>query len=369
MTNAPAARGPLPEKVVYIAYTGGTIGMRRGSSGYEPVPGYLAERLAAMPELEHPDLPRYVLHEYSPLLDSSNVGPVEWEMVARDIAANYHHFDGFVVLHGTDTMAYSASALSFMLEGLAKPVLLTGSQIPLVEVRSDARENLITSMMLAASGELSEVCLYLNGALLRGNRATKVSVGGFDAFESPNFPLLGRVGIDVKLRTDLLMSPTGEALQVRAFAAAEVAALRLFPGISANLLERLLDGQLRGVVLETFGAGNAPARDGDLIDALREANKRGVVLVNCTQCLRGAVDMSGYATGRALAEAGVVSGGDMTVEAALAKLSYLLSLELPAKRVRQMMSRDLRGEITTDDTTREPPDAAAGDPSDAASRS
>lgn len=334
-------------KRVYLAYTGGTIGMRRGEAGYAPAAGYLAERLASMPELDHPDLPAFTLHEYSPLLDSSNVGPPEWELIARDIAGQYRDFDGFVVLHGTDTMAYTASALSFMLEGLDKPVLLTGSQIPLAEVRSDARENLITSMMLAAGGAISEVCLYLNGALLRGNRATKVSVGGFDAFESPNFPLLGRVGVDVSLRHDLLLPPAPEPLAVRPLAEGRVAALRLFPGMSARLLGRLLDDPIRGVVLETFGAGNAPTRDQELLLALARATERGMVLVNCSQCLRGTVDMSGYATGQALADAGVVSGGDMTAEAALAKLSYLLSLELSGERARELMASNLRGELTT----------------------
>jgi L-asparaginase len=346
MSNEPATGRPAARKRVYIAYTGGTIGMRRGASGYAPAPGYLAERLAAMPELGHPELPAYELHEYDPLLDSSNVGPADWEQVARDIAEQYDGFDGFVVLHGTDTMAYSASALSFMLEGLAKPVLLTGSQIPLAEVRSDARENLITSMMLAATGGHGEVCLYLNGALLRGNRATKVSVGGFDAFESPNFPLLGRAGVEVELRTDLLRQGDGAGLRVQPLESTRVAALRLFPGISARMVERVLDHPVGGVVLETFGAGNAPARDSRLLEVLRRACEGGIVLVNRTQCLRGAVDMSGYATGRALADAGVVGGGDMTAEAALAKLSYLLSLDLGPREVRGRLALDLRGEMT-----------------------
>jgi L-asparaginase len=201
-------------------------------------------------------------------------------------------------------------------------------------------------LLLAASGRISEVCLYLNGALMRGNRATKVSVGGFDAFESPNFPLLGEVGVEVDLRTDLLLPP-GDRLTVRSIEGGTVAALRLFPGISARLLERLLDEPLRGAIVETFGAGNAPARDGELLRVLGSASERGLVLVNCTQCLRGAVDMDGYATGRALAAAGVVSGADMTVEAALAKLSYLLSLGLPVAEVRDLITRDLRGELTS----------------------
>lgn len=335
---------------VYVAYTGGTVGMRRGSDGYRPAPGYLAERLEAMPELRHPDLPRFVLHEYEPLLDSSDIGPAEWQAIARDIEANYDDFDGFVVLHGTDTMAYSASALSFMLQGLAKPVILTGSQVPLAEVRSDARENLITSMILAATGAPPEVCIYLNGALLRGNRATKVSVGGYDAFDSPNFPRLGEVGVDVSLRRDLfLRAPPGD-LAVRPIDSAAVAALRVFPGIAASMIESLLErGTTRALIIETFGAGNAPSRDGALLHVLGNASEAGVVLVNCTQCLRGAVDMSDYATGSALAQAGVVSGADMTVEAALAKLGYLLANGLTPEQVREQVSMDMRGELTADE--------------------
>ena len=192
MSNKATPPASLRDKRVYIAYTGGTIGMRRGDHGYEPAPGYLSERLSRMPQLDHPGLPRFELHEYEPLLDSSNVGPAEWSQIAADIAANYDEFDGFVVLHGTDTMAYTASALSFMLDGLAKPVILTGSQIPLVEIRSDARENLVTSMILATSPQINEVCIYLNGSLLRGNRAKKLSASGFDAFASPTSRLWER---------------------------------------------------------------------------------------------------------------------------------------------------------------------------------
>ena len=234
-----------------------------------------------------------------------------------------------------------------MLEGLGKPVVFTGSQIPLAEVRTDARGNLITSMILAGSLQGGEVGIYLNGKLLRGNRAKKVSVGGLDAFESPNFPPLVTAGIDMEVRKDLLRSaPVEENVSVRSLPAGEVVAMRLFPGISAGVLARLPAEPVAGVVRETCGAGNAPVRDSGLLETLRRASERGVVIVNCTQCLRGAVDMSGYETGSALARAGVVSGGDMTVEAAIAKLSYLLSLRLPPEEARRLIAEDLRGELT-----------------------
>ncbi len=320
--------------------------MRRGPGGYAPAPGHLTQLLARMPSLSDPALPETELQEFAPLLDSSDMAPADWERIARVLAERYDHFDGFVVLHGTDTMAYSASALSFLLEGLAKPVIVTGSQIPLEEVRSDARENLVTALLLAARAELHEVALFMNAQLLRGNRATKVSASGFDAFASPNQPPLGRVGVELELRHELLLPPQPGPLRVRPLRAVAVAALRLFPGMSAELLRNVLRPPLRGLVLETYGAGNAPSREPELLDALRDAARRGVVVVNCTQCLRGRVDMSGYATGAALARAGVISGSDMTAEAALSKLIWLLSQELEPAEVRALMQRDLRGELS-----------------------
>ena len=332
------------DKRVHILYTGGTIGMKKVGGSYAPVPGYLSERLAAMPELTSGELPDYTLSEYRPLLDSANMSPQVWRRIAADIAASYDDYDGFVVIHGTDTMAYTASALSFMLGGLGKPVILTGSQIPLAEVRSDARENLITSLLLAAHHPVPEVCLYFGGSLLRGNRSTKVSVGGFGAFASPNFPPLGRVGVEVELDESLLHRSAGP-LTVRAFRDVQVAALRLFPGIGAASVRSVVK-PLQALVLETYGAGNAPAADTELLEVLRAASERGVVIVNCTQCLHGSVDMSGYATGGALEAAGVVSGYDLTLEAALTKLLYLFSGDLSVPEVREQMGRSLRGELT-----------------------
>ncbi|MBI4675684.1 MAG: asparaginase [Chloroflexi bacterium] len=332
---------------VYIAYTGGTIGMTNTGEGYAPAPGFLETRLREMPELRDAAMPEIVLHEYTPLLDSSNMTPREWFTIARDIFENYDAFDGFVVLHGTDTMAYTASALPFLLQGLTKPVILTGSQIPLVELRNDARENLITALLIAANQPLPEVCLYFGDKLLRGCRTVKVNALGFGAFESPNYPPLGTVGIDIQIDWSVVRAAPLRALEMpRAELNATVAALRLFPGISAELLRNVLQTPLQGLVLETYGAGNAPNRDRALLNTLAEATQRGAVIVDCTQCLRGAVKLNAYATGAALLEAGVISGADMTPIAALTKLHYLIGSGYASEQVRALMQQNLSGEVT-----------------------
>lgn len=334
---------------VYIAHTGGTIGMAEGERGFAPAPGHLAELMARIPDLHRPEMPEYEIGESEPLLDSADMSPDEWGAIARDIASRYDEFDGFVVLHGTDTMAYTASALAFMFENLGKPVVLTGSQIPLGRLRSDARDNLITSLILAAGSEVPEVCLFFGNRLLRGCRSVKVNASGFDAFDSPNLPPLGHAGIDLRIERRLVLPPPppGRALGIQAFERpAVVGALRLFPGISGEVLENVLRPRLRGLVIEAYGVGNGPTREERFLDALRDATERGVVIVDCTQCLRGTVDLADYATGRALADAGVVSGRDMTAEAALAKLCYLLSRDLEPDEVRREIGRSLRGELT-----------------------
>src|SRR5438477_1261632 len=323
--------------------------MRRTRSGYRPEPGYLQQQMAAMPDLRNPSMPPFTIREYTPLLDSSNMTPREWVAIARDIATNYRGYDGFVVLHGTDTMAYTASALPFMLRVLGKPVVITGSQIPLCEVRNDARENLITSLLIAAKYDIPEVCLYFGGKLLRGCRAVKVSASGFAAFASPNVPPLGTVGIDIEIAWDLVRKPRRrQTLRVDDFGSAVVSALRLFPGISPELVHNVLRPPLQGLVLEAYGVGNGPENDRDFIAALAEATSRGVVIVDCTQCLEGSVDLGEYATGSALARAGVISGYDMTAEAALTKLYYLFGRGDSPSRVKREMLRDLRGEMTID---------------------
>lgn len=320
--------------------------MRRGPRGYVPSQGHLEQLLARMPELADPVMPKIELVEFEPLLDSADNRPSDWLRMAQNIAAHYNQVDGVVLLHGTDTMAYTSSALAFMLEGLGKPVILTGSQVPLAEVRSDARENLIASLQLAARPDLHEVCVYFSGLLLRGCRATKVSASGFDAFDSPNEAPLGQIGVDISLRPGAARAPQPGPLQVAQLQDATVASLRLFPGIDATFVRNVLQDPLQGLVLETFGAGNAPSRDAELLKALAEASARGVVIVNTTQCLRGRVDMGGYATGSALSEAGVVGGADMTPEAALTKLIYLLGMKYTADTVRHLIQQDLRGELT-----------------------
>jgi L-asparaginase len=334
-------------KRVYIVYTGGTIGMRRTRSGYLPRSGSLQMQMAEMPELRHESMPSYAIHEYEPLLDSSNMTPSEWIEIARDVEKNYDRYDGFVVLHGTDTMAYTASALPFLLDGLRKPVIITGSQIPLCEIRNDARENLITSLMLAANHAIPEVCLYFGGKLIRGCRATKVSAAGFAAFDSPNFPLLGVAGIDIEVNWDLVRKPRRSGrIRVPELTRPVVSALRLFPGISPELVRNVLRRPLQGLVLEAYGVGNGPDQDRGFIEALADATARGVVIVDCTQCLEGTVDLHEYAAGSALARAGVISGFDMTAEAALAKLYYLFGRRYSSERVKREMQNDLRGELT-----------------------
>ncbi|MFP4345369.1 MAG: asparaginase [Anaerolineales bacterium] len=338
------------QRRVYVAYTGGTIGMVRTPEGYAPSPGYLQERLEGMPELQDPRMPAYEVHEYEPLLDSSNMTPADWVKIARDIAAHYDDFDGFIVLHGTDTLAYTASALPFMLQGLRKPVILTGSQIPLFEVRNDARENLITVLLLAAHYPIPEVCLYFGDKLLRGCRSTKVDAVGFDAFASPNYPPLGSVGIDVQIDWQAVLPPPTmpDTLELRPIVEAQVGALRLFPGLAAETVARILQPPLRGLVLETYGVGNGPTDNRAFMAALEEATNRGVVIVDCSQCLKGSVTLDGYATGSALARAGVLSGYDMTAEAALAKLFYLFSRGYPVETIRRLVQTDMRGELTPD---------------------
>jgi L-asparaginase len=301
-------------------------------------------------------VPRFTIEEFSPLLDSADITPGLWVSMARKIAANYRDFDGFVVLHGTDTMAYTASALSFMLGSLAKPVVLTGSQLPLEAVRSDAEANLLGALMLLGEHHqrLSEVFVFFDNTLFRGNRTTKSDAHAFSAFSSPNFPPVARAGISIELAQDLLLSrsETGTGIEVVELGGARVAAIRLFPGIRAEYIENTLTSAVEGVVLECFGAGNVPSRNRALIDAFRNAVNRGIVLVAVTQALRGTADLTLYATGRTLESAGVVSGYDMTCEAALAKLFYLFGKGLSPEQVRLSIGRDLRGELTPKEARR-----------------
>ncbi len=329
-----------------MIYVGGTIGMRRGPGGYEPAPGFLPEMMAAMPELRGEGVPRFEVLEFERLLDSSNMTPQDWNAIGGVIAEHHDSVDGFVVLHGTDTMAYTASALSFMLEGLAKPVVLTGSQIPMVETRNDARANLLGALMVAASPDLPEVCVLFGRVLLRGNRTVKTHAGGLDAFASPDLPPLAELGVQIDYHRERIRPHAAVPFQFRPCSTELVAAIRVFPGMAGPVLASVLRPPLRAVVLETYGTGNAPTADPAFLAALAEASGRGMVIVAVTQCLHGSVELTSYAAGSALIGAGVVGGRDMTIEAALCKLLYLLGQSQDPEWIRGEMARDLRGEMT-----------------------
>lgn len=338
---------------VLMIYTGGTIGMIENpkTKSLEAFDfDYIEQQV---PEIR---LLTFEINTYTdiPPRDSSDVGPDLWIEIAKVIEAEYDAYDGFVVLHGTDTMAYTAAALSFMLEGLRKPVLLTGSQLPVGKLRTDGRENLLTALEIAASQDeqgipyVQEVCVFFNNQLLRGNRCSKTSADQFLAFQSLNYPNLATVGIEIHYDKQAMLPtyPAGQELVVRTQLDPNILVMKLFPGLPIRVLESAFKTpELKGIVLETFGSGNAPSGD-DFIRIVKRAVDDGIVVVNITQCMRGMVQMSRYETGRTLLNAGVVSGYDMTVEAAVAKLMYLLGNCGGTEEVKEAMSRSLRGEMT-----------------------
>ena len=339
---------------VLLIYTGGTIGM-----GRNPMTGAL-EPLNFKHLKEHLPEFKYIkadidVHQFNPPIDSSDMSPRMWTKLVELIARCYDRYDGFVILHGTDTMAFTASALSFMLQNLTKPVILTGSQLPLGQLRTDGKENLLTSIELAAMYDneghamVPEVCIYFNGHLLRGNRCTKRNADGFDAFDSFNYPHLCETGVDFTfhkhhiLKPDYTqpMVPFGEMNR-------NVIIFSLFPGIQESIVRHVLETpQLRGIVMRSYGSGNAPHYEW-ITQSLREATERGVVVVNVSQCVCGRVEMGRYDTGYQLQDAGVISGRDSTVEAAATKLMYLNARYPDVAQVRQMMERSLAGEIMED---------------------
>ena len=335
-------------KKVLIIYTGGTIGMTRTENGYAPESGRFRAALDTIADLHAPEMPEWEFAELSPLLDSSNMTVREWNHIAALVAREYDGYDGFVILHGTDTMAYTASALSFMLGGLDKPVVLTGSQIPLCEIRSDGRDNLITALLIAGEGIVCEVCLYFGGRLLRGNRATKYSADGLIAFVSPDYPCLAEVGIAIKYNEAALLPRQEGGLRLQTLDNIPIGVIKVFPGIQFSLFESIMTEKLRGIVVETFGAGNIPGDGGALLPIIRKAFQNGTVLTVCSQCPQGAVALGAYETSSALKRAGAVSGRDMTTEAAVAKLYYLFSCGYDKETVKRLMEQDLRGEITVD---------------------
>lgn len=331
---------------ILVIYTGGTIGMVATERGYAPEKDSFHRLLGEIPELRAPSMPEWDIVDMDPLLDSTNIAVEEWNRIAGLIADNYEKYDGFVILHGTDTMAYTASALSFMLEGNSKPVVLTGSQIPLCEVRNDARDNLITAIMVAAQGVVKEVCLYFGGSLLRGNRAMKRSADGLIAFDSPNYPHLMDAAISIKYNYNNLLQPSGEEFHLRKLHNVPIAVLKVFPGIQFEIFEGIMTEALKGVVIETFGSGNMPERGGKLLPLIRKAADNGTILAICTQCPQGTVSLGTYEVSNNLKLAGAVSGCDMTTEAAIAKLYYLFSCGYEEAEIKRLMETDLRGEVS-----------------------
>ncbi len=336
----------MTNKKICLIHAGGTIGMTRSERGYVPKTGYLKARLEAIADLYVNGMPDFDLHEMSPLLDSSNMSVHEWNRIGQTIAGLYDKYDGFVILHGTDTMAYTASSLSFMLENLDKPVIITGSQIPLCEIRSDGRDNLITSMLIATSDNINEVCLYFGGRLLRGNRSTKMSADGLMAFDSPNYPRLAEAGINIKYYPAAEKRHIDKPFNFVPFSEVPIGVLKVFPGINFSLFDAVMTEKLKGVVLETFGAGNIPGDGNALIPIIRSAFAAGAVITVCSQCPVGAVSLGAYAASSELLSAGAVSGFDMTTEAAVAKLYYLFSKGYAKDEIKEKMETDLAGELT-----------------------
>lgn len=334
------------KKNILILNTGGTISSIKTARGYEPRSNHVEDILKEISILSHKDLPNYTIHEYQPLIDSSNMTLATWNRIASDIETHYDAYDGFVIFHGTDTMAYTASALSFMLENLSKPVILTGSQIPLTEIRNDAIDNVMTSLWLATYQPLQEVCIYFNQRLLRGNRAQKASSTAFRAFDSPNFPHLATVGVDIAIKKELLLPRKNETFHVQHLTPHRIANFRLFPGFTMDILEMLLQQPLDALVLETYGSGNAPSHDVHFLSILEQAAARGVLIINSSQCRHGHVLMGQYETGYTLERAGLISANDMTPETVHCKLLYLLSKYSDKEEIKNKFVCNWAGELT-----------------------
>lgn len=337
---------------VLLIYTGGTIGMiENAETG--ALENFSFEHLQKhVPELQNFTF-RIGTYQFDPPMDSSDMDPDAWRKLVRIISDNYNLYTGFVILHGTDTMAYTASALSFMLEGLGKPVILTGSQLPIGVLRTDGKENLLTSIEIATARHsngrpvVPEVCIFFENHLMRGNRTTKINAENFNAFRSFNYPVLASAGIHIKYNNvQIHTDSVQEQLRPHYLLDTNIAILKLFPGIQESVVDAVLAIEgLKAVVLETYGSGNAPRKEW-FLHRLHQACERGIVIVNVTQCSAGTVEMERYETGYRLMQAGVVCGYDSTTESAVTKLMFLLGHDYSPARVRELMNCSLAGEIT-----------------------
>lgn len=336
---------------ILLIYTGGTIGMEKDPANGSLRPFDFSRVMEKIPELQRFEFDIDTIQFKSPV-DSSDIHPGFWIEIADIIEEHYDYYRGFVVLHGTDTMAYSASAMSFMLENLSKPVIFTGAQLPIGILRTDGRENLITAVEIAASLEhgrpaVPEVCIYFESKLYRGNRTTKVNAEHFNAFQSANYPYLAKAGVDLVFNREFIMYPERqEPLLVHRKFSDQLTIIKLFPGINRKYMDAVFAiDNLRAVILETYGSGNAPSEEW-FIKRIRQAVGKGIILLDVTQCSRGSVELGLYHTSRTLLEAGVVSGYDITTEAATTKLMILLAQDRTTEEIKMLLNKSLKGEIT-----------------------